>query len=97
MQENFDRNRKNKQYNKGFTLVEMVVTLIVLSILLSLSVFGLLSWQDWANFKRENEYAQVLFVAAQNQLTEFSADGRLKEMQESLSGSLTDEELNDSK
>lgn len=83
---------KNRR-NKGFTLVEMIVTLVVLSIVLSLSVFGLLSWQDWAEFKRENEYAQILYIAAQNQLTEYSADGRLKELQESLAGDSLDEEL----
>lgn len=82
-----------KNNNYGSTLVEMVVSLTILSIMLSLSVFGLLAWQDWANFKRENEYAQVLFIAAQNQLTEFSVDGRLEEMQESLSGGLSRDEL----
>ena len=77
--------------NKGFTLVEMIVTLVVLSILLSLSVAGLLSWQDWSNFNRENEYAQILYIAAQNQLAEYGADGRLKELQDSLSGGTVDE------
>lgn len=71
--------------HKGFTLVEMVVTLVGLSIMLSLTVFGLLSWQDWSDFNRENEYAQTLFVAAQNQMTEYAADGRLQDMQKDLS------------
>ena len=77
--------------NQGFTLVEMVVTLVVLSIMLSLSVSGLLAWQDWSDFQKENEYAQTLYIAAQNQLSEFSADGRLAELQESLSGGLVDD------
>ena len=78
--------RTFRQRNKGFTLVEMIVTLVGLSIMLSLSVFGLLAWQDWADFNRENEYAQILYIAAQNQLTEFAVDGRLEELQDSLSG-----------
>ena len=49
-----------KRDNHGFTLVEMVVTLVVLSIMLSLSVSGLLAWQDWSDFQKENEYAQTL-------------------------------------
>lgn len=77
--------------NQGFTLVEMVVTLVVLSIMLSLSIGGLLAWQDWSDFQKENEYAQTLYIAAQNQLSEFSADGRLAELQESLSGGLVDD------
>ena len=95
-------NRKIRQkkcaghHNKGFTLVEMIVSMAILSILLSLSVFSLVAWQDWSDFKRENEYAQVLFIAAQNQLAEFGADGRLKEMQESLSGgTASDDEIDD--
>ena len=80
-----------KRDNHGFTLVEMVVTLVVLSIMLSLSVSGLLAWQDWSDFQKENEYAQTLYIAAQNQLSEFSADGRLAELQESLSGGLVDD------
>ena len=44
-----------KKNNKGFTLVEMIVTIVVMTIMVSLSVFGLLKWQDWSNFKRENE------------------------------------------
>ena len=80
-----------KKNNKGFTLVEMIVTIVVMTIMVSLSVFGLLKWQDWSNFKRENEYAQILYIAAQNQLAEFSADGRLSEMQESLSGKQDDD------
>ena len=67
--------------NKGFTLIEMVVTVTVLAVVLGLTVSGIISWQDWANFKKENEYAQTLFVAAQNQLTEYAADGRLDAMQ----------------
>ncbi|MGN1204038.1 MAG: prepilin-type N-terminal cleavage/methylation domain-containing protein, partial [Lachnospiraceae bacterium] len=77
--------------NKGFTLVEMIVTLVVLSILLSLSIAGLLAWQDWSNFNRENEYAQILYIAAQNQLAEFGADGRLEDLKSSLSGGTVDD------
>lgn len=81
---------KNNQ-NKGFTIIEMVVTMLVLAIVLTLSIGGLLAWQDWADFNRQNEYARTLFVAAQNQLTEYDADGRLKELQDSLSGGVYDD------
>ena len=80
-----------RKQNKGFTLVEMIVTMIVLAILLSLSVAGVIAWQDWSNFNRENEYARILYIAAQNQLSEFSADGRLMELQDSLSGGAVDD------
>lgn len=70
--------RKYKR-NTGFTLVEMIVTLVLLSILLTTSVMGLLAWQDWSDFKQANEYAETMFLAAQNQLSEYNANGTLKE------------------
>jgi prepilin-type N-terminal cleavage/methylation domain-containing protein len=73
-----------KKKEKGFTLVELVVTLAVLVILLSVSVFGLVAWQEDSRFNQQNEYAQALFVAAQNQLAEYSRNGRLEEIQESI-------------
>ena len=70
--------RKYKR-NTGFTLVEMIVTLVLLSILLTTSVMGLLAWQDWSDFKQADEYAETMFLAAQNQLSEYNANGTLKE------------------
>ncbi|MBQ9232980.1 MAG: prepilin-type N-terminal cleavage/methylation domain-containing protein, partial [Lachnospiraceae bacterium] len=65
--------------NNGFTLVEMIVTFLVLGILLAVSVMSLVAWQDWADFNRENEYAETLFLAAQNQLSEYSSNGTLSD------------------
>jgi len=70
--------------NKGFTLVELIVVMTILAIMLSFGGFAIIKWQDWATFNQENEYAQTLFVAAQNQLAEYSANGRLEVMQEEL-------------
>lgn len=71
----------DKRQNHGFTLVELLVTLTVLSIVITLSAFGLIAWQEWSTFKKQNEYAQTLFIAAQNQLAEYSANGKLKDLQ----------------
>lgn len=80
-----------RKSGRGFTLVEMVVTIVVMTIVASLSVFGLIKWQEWSEFKKVNEYAQTLFIASQNQLAEFGANGRLSEMKESLSGGRYDD------
>lgn len=71
---------KNK--NKGFTLVELVVSFMILLILSAISVVGVLAYQDYADFKRQNSYAQTLFVAAQSQLTGYSVRGQLDDLKE---------------
>ncbi len=65
--------------HKGFTLVELMVTLAILGILLTLSVSGLLTWRDWSDFNRVNEYAETMFLSAQNQLSEYSANGTMQD------------------
>ncbi len=65
--------------NKGFTLVELIVVLVLFVILLAISIAGLLTWQDWSRFKKENTAAETIFYAAQNQLSELSATGVYKE------------------
>lgn len=71
-----------KNENKGFTLVELVVSFVILLILSSISVVGVLAYQDYADFKRQNTYAQTLFVAAQSQLTGYSVRGQLDDLKE---------------
>lgn len=67
----------NRFQNFGFTLVEMIVTIVIISILATLTISGIITWQKWSDYRRQNEYAQTLFVAAQNQLTEYGANGQI--------------------
>jgi prepilin-type N-terminal cleavage/methylation domain-containing protein len=67
--------RRQKLNTKGFTLVELIVTLVLMGILLSIGVFGLSAYTRFSKFKRQNETAQSLFVAAQTSLTQLVADG----------------------
>ena len=43
-----------KNNNKGFTLVELVVSFVIILILASLSIVGVLAYQDFADLKRQN-------------------------------------------
>ncbi len=70
-----------KNNHKGFTLVELVVSFVILLIIVSMGIVGVLAYQDFADFKRQNNYAQTLFVAAQSKLTAGSVRGGLTEMQ----------------
>ena len=69
---------KNK--NSGFTLVELMVSFALLLILISISVVGVFAYQDYADFKRQNDYSQTLFLAAQAKITNYDARGDLDKM-----------------
>ncbi len=83
--ESLKSRRKNRKAGRnsqgGYTLVELIVVIVILLILAGATVFGITRWLSFTDFKRQNEYAQTIFVAAQNQLTEYSENGRLGELQ----------------
>lgn len=64
----------------GFTLVEVIVSLVILSILLTGAVMGIASWNRNSIYKRNNEYAQTLFIAAQTALAQEAAAGNSGEL-----------------
>lgn len=72
--------------NKGFTLVELLVVFTIMLMLATLSVAGVLAYQDYADFKRENSYAQTLFSAAQNKMTQNSVRGQMGELSQAAMG-----------
>ena len=69
---------KRQLNNGGFTLVEMIVVLIIMVILLSLTVGGIMAWQDWSKMKQYNSHAENIFMAAQTQLSEYFSGGSLE-------------------
>lgn len=74
-----DRFGKNEKKNSGFTLVEMCVAIVVFAILIGVSVFGILSWSAYSDYRRQNEYASTLFLAANDSLVTLKADNVLDE------------------
>ncbi|MCP1101908.1 prepilin-type N-terminal cleavage/methylation domain-containing protein [Aequitasia blattaphilus] len=75
---------KQKTNRKGFTQVELIVVMTIMVILLSFAVFGLVHYQRYASFKRNNSYAKELFTAAQSQLSYYKSNGRLEELETEL-------------
>lgn len=65
---------------KGFTLIEVIVTIAIAAILLSFSVGSLIKYQQYSAYRQNNEYAQTLFVAAQSALAHYKASGQLEDM-----------------
>ena len=71
------RKFKRQLNNRGFTLVEMIVVLIIMVIALALAVGGIIAWQDWSKMKQLNAHAEDIFMAAQTQLSEYYSGGAI--------------------
>lgn len=82
------RNRKGQAKDGGFTLVELVVSFVIMLMLVTLSVTGVLAYQDYADYKRQNSYAQTLFSAAQTKLTGYSVRGQMTNLENAASEKL---------
>ena len=72
-------------HNKGLTLVELIVVMAVLAVLLGGGILAGIGWYHHMIFLKENEYARSLYTVAQNQLTEYAANGRIDLFKEQFS------------
>ena len=79
--------RKLKQ-NKAFTLMEMLVTLAMVIALLGIAVVGIADWSKKIKMAELDNYAKVVYLEAQNQLSAMEAEGALL----NLSNQLLDED-----
>ena len=66
-----------RQSNKGFTLVEICVALIIFAILVSTAAFGLIQWQEYSMMKQQNENAELIYMAAKSKLSSIKANNAL--------------------
>lgn len=67
--------------NTGFTLTELIVTIAVSAILLSVSVAGIVAWVHHSDFVRNENYAETIYYAAQAELTRYRGNGQLAELE----------------
>ena len=73
--------------NKGFTLVEMLVVLILMSILLGVAAMGIIAAQDQASQISADNNAESVFVTAQKKITQLNASGALEDKVNTLKNS----------
>ena len=69
---------------KGFTLVELIVTMALLALLIAGAAGGIAAYNQYAVYKRNNEYACTVYQAAQAAVTRAKADGMLEALEEEV-------------
>lgn len=58
-----------KENNKGFTLVELIVVIVILAILAAILIPGLMKWIDEARDKQYQLEARSIFMATEGEMT----------------------------
>lgn len=64
-----------KENNKGFTLVELIVVIVILAILAAILIPGLMKWIDEARNKQYELEARSIFMAAEGEMTKLYGAG----------------------
>lgn len=68
--------QQSKKCGKGgFTLVELVVTLVILSILFAIAVPSLLGYIHLSQFRKNESYAKTMYLSAESELTYLRTGG----------------------
>jgi len=66
--------------NKGFTLIEMIVVIVILGILASAAVYGISGYIDLTRFNGNEENALSVFQSAQNAINHMEASGSSEQL-----------------
>ena len=69
---------------RGFTMQEMLLVVLMFAILAGLAIPGVIALQRSLHMKKLDEYARQIYVAAQNELTNMKASGRLELLESQL-------------
>ena len=66
-----------RQSNKGFTLVEICVTLVLFSILATITTMSLIKWQEYSIFRTQEDNAELVYMAIKNKIAILNANNIL--------------------
>jgi len=69
-----------RQSNKGFTLVEICVVLLLISILAAITTLSLISWQEYSTNKKQEDNAEIIYMAFKNKISQLKSDNTLYEL-----------------
>lgn len=74
------RNRKNK----GFTLVELITVLVILSIIAAIAVPFFVNYWKKAEFQKNEANAKTVYLAAESRLTYYRSSGQWEDFKEQV-------------
>lgn len=77
--QNQDKNQKRRK--RGYTLTEMLTVIAIIAVLCAIMIPSFIYLKKALDFKRANDYAKSVFMAAQANLTELRSDGGLAPVQ----------------
>ena len=73
-----------KYGKKGFTLTELIVTLVILSIIAAVAVPFAIKYIKLAEFRENEENAKTIYLAAESELTWYRTSGKWKEFRKEV-------------
>lgn len=76
--------KQNKRNNRGFTLAEMLIGVAILVVLMSIAIPGAVAFQRKLHMAELDDYARQIFMAAQSEMTNMKASGRLDVYKEAI-------------
>lgn len=75
--------RKNRK-NKGFTLVELITVLVILSIIAAIAVPFFVNYWKKAEFQKNEANAKTVYLAAESRLTYYRSSGQWEDFKEQV-------------
>ena len=72
---------KAKEGSFGYTMTELLVVVAIIAIVAAIAIPSVIAISRALKFKRVNDHAKSIFLAAQQNLTEMRSDGGLKPLQ----------------
>lgn len=72
------------QKKKGFTLVELVVVLVSMTVILGIAIPSVLHYMKMAEFQKNEENAKTVYLAAESKLTYYRSSGQWEEFKKEV-------------
>ncbi len=69
-----------RQSNKGFTLVELCVVMVIFSVVVSISTFSLIQWQHDYESGKQDSNAELIYMAIKNKIAIYKANDATEEL-----------------